>query len=205
GWRDEMEGGRWQGKRSNMEAEIPARHWHQNDPGVVPNLLHTGAGSPCSLCIYEASLLPKVFRNQIIHCDAGPSIVRAYPVTKDGAGYKAEIVDILDGRRNNWFRPVDPCVAPDGSLFVTDWYDPGVGGHGQRDLNRGRIFRVAPLDKKYLMPKFDFTTAEGAAEALKNPCLAVRYLAWDALHRMQTRAEPALRKLWQSDNPRYRA
>jgi putative membrane-bound dehydrogenase-like protein len=205
GYRDEMTGAGWQTKRTNMEAEVPLRHWHQNDPGVVPNLLNTGAGSPTGICIYEADLLPKVFRNQIIHCDAGPSIVRAYPVTKDGAGYKAEMVDILDGRRNNWFRPVDPCVAPDGSLFVTDWYDPGVGGHGQRDLNRGRIFRVAPPDKKYLMPKFDFTTAKGAAEALKNPCLAVRYLAWDALHRMQASAEPALRKLWQSNNPRYRA
>jgi putative membrane-bound dehydrogenase-like protein len=205
GYRDEMTGAAWQAKRTNMEAEIPLRHWHQNDPGVVPNLLNTGAGSPCAICVYEGDLLPRVFHNQVIHCDAGPSIVRAYPVTKDGAGYKAEIVNILDGRRNNWFRPVDPCVAPDGSLFVTDWYDPGVGGHGQRDLNRGRIFRVAPPGSNYRIPKFDFTTAEGAAEALKNPCLAVRYLAWNALHKLQTRAEPALLRLWRSDNPRERA
>jgi putative membrane-bound dehydrogenase-like protein len=205
GYRDEMTGASWQTKRTNMEAEIPLRHWHQNDPGVVPNLLNTGAGSPCAICVYEGDLLPRVFRNQVIHCDAGPSIVRAYPVTRDGAGYKASIVNILDGRRNNWFRPVDPCVAPDGSLFVTDWYDPGVGGHGQADLNRGRIFRVAPPGHKYQSPKFDFTTAEGAAEALKNPNLAVRYLAWTALHALQAQAEPALLKLWQTDNPRHRA
>jgi putative heme-binding domain-containing protein len=96
-------------------------------------------------------------------------------------------------------------VAPDGSLFVTDWYDPGVGGHGQADLTRGRIFRVAPPGCKYQVPKLDFATPEGAVEALKNPASSVRYLAWTALHDMQVKAEPVLLKLWVSDNPRYRA
>src|SRR5205823_2831912 len=114
--------------------------------------------------------------------------------------------------------PADVCVAPDGSLFVTDWYDPGVGGHAQRDSNRGRIFRVAPLTLpsppggegrvrgvKHNVPRFDCKTADGAAEALKNPNLAVRYLAWTALHAMKEKAEPALLGLWKSDNPRFRA
>jgi putative membrane-bound dehydrogenase-like protein len=206
GYRDEMTGAGWSEKRTNMETEVPLRHWHLNDPGVVPNLLQTGAGSPTGICVYEADLLPKVFHNQVIHCDAGPSIVRAYPVTKDGAGYKAEIVNLLDGQKKNpWFRPVDPRVAPDGSLFVTDWYDPGVGGHGQADLTRGRIFRVAPPGCKYQVPKFDFSTPNGAVEALENPALSVRYLAWTALHRMGAQSEPALLRLWQSENPRYRA
>jgi putative membrane-bound dehydrogenase-like protein len=200
GYLDEMTGAGWQTKRTNMETEIPLRHWHQNDPGVVPNLLPTYAGSPTGICVYEGTLLPKVFHNQMIHCDAGPNIVRSYPVVPSGAGYKVpQIINILDGsKKNNWFRPADVCVAPDGSLFVTDWYDPGVGGHGQRDLDRGRIFRVAPPGTKYTTPKFDFTTAEGATQALKNPNGAVRYLAWTALHQMQAKAEPALLKLWKS-------
>ncbi len=206
GYRDEMTGAGWQTPRTNMEAEIPLRHWHLNDPGVVPNLLQTGAGSPTGITVYEGEQLPQVFRNQVIHCDAGPSIVRAYPVTKDGAGYKASIVNMLDGeRKNNWFRPVDPRTAPDGSLFITDWYDPGVGGHGQRDLDRGRVFRVSAPGKKYEIPKYDYSTAEGATEALKNPCSSVRYLAWTALHGMGAKAEPALLKLWHDPNPRYRA
>src|SRR4029077_5839465 len=192
GYVDEMTGAGWATKRTNMETEIPLRHWHLNDPGVVPNLLQTYQGSPTGICVYEGTLLPKVFHNQMIHCDAGPSIVRAYPVTPDGAGYKASIVNILDGnKKNNWFRPADVCTAPDGSIFVTDWYDPGVGGHGQRDLDRGRIFRVAPPGTKYVTPSFDFTTAAGSVKALENPNLAVRYLAWTALHKMQDKAEPA--------------
>ena len=46
------------------EAEIPLRHWHLNDPGVVPNLLHTGAGSPTGICVYEGDAAAEVFRNQ---------------------------------------------------------------------------------------------------------------------------------------------
>ena len=72
----------------------------------------------------------------------------------------------------------------------------GVGGHGQRDLDRGRIFRVAPPGVKYTVPKVDFGTLEGCAEALKSPNLATRYIAWTKLHAAGAKAEPVLLKLW---------
>ena len=37
---------------------------------------------------------------------------------------------------------------------------------------------------KYNVPKFDYSTAKGAVEAMRNPNLAVRYKAWMALHNM---------------------
>ena len=232
GYVDEMTGAGWQAKRTNMEKEIPLRHWHLNDPGVVPNLLQTGAGSPTGITVYEGNLLSDALRRGgankplpsppgrgaggegrpaetlLLHCDAGPSIVRAYLTNPDGAGYKVDkIVPILDGnKKNQWFRPVDVRTAPDGSIFVTDWYDPGVGGHGQRDLDRGRIFRVAPPGVKYNVPKADFSTIEGNIDALKSPCSATRYLAWTNLHKLSAKAEPALLKLFkESKVPHERA
>ena len=141
----------------------------------------------------------------MIHCDAGPNVTRAYPVTRQGAGYAATITNVLHGARDNWFRPADVCVAPDGSLFVSDWYDPGVGGHRQGDIERGRLFRVAPAGTKYVAPKFDFDTAQGAVKALTSPALSVRYMAWTALDRMGAKAEGALNKLARAENPRHRA
>jgi putative membrane-bound dehydrogenase-like protein len=206
GYTDEMTGAGWRTPRTNMEAEIPLRHWHLNDPGVVPNLLQTGGGSPTGICVYEGDLLPPVFRGQIIHCDAGPNVVRSYPVKKSGAGYTAEIVPILTGARDKWFRPSDVCVAPDGSLIVADWYDPGVGGHAQGDTNRGRLFRVTvPSATNYKFPKADYSTAESAVEAIKSPNQSTRAKAWLALHAMGDKAEPALTKLWSDANPRFRA
>lgn len=208
GYTDELSGAGWGQKRTNMESEIPLRHWHLNDPGVVPNLLQTGAGSPTGILVYEGNLLPEVFRGQLIHADAGPNVVRAYVTTPDGAGYKAQIVNIIEGG-DKWFRPSDVCVAPDGSLFVADWYDPGVGGHAMGDNKwgsiRGRIFRLAPPGTKYGVPKLDLQSAAGAVQALSSPNLARRYLAWNALHEMGQQAEGELQKLWASDNQRLRA
>ncbi|MEP6582698.1 MAG: PVC-type heme-binding CxxCH protein [Ginsengibacter sp.] len=205
GYTDEMTGAGWRARRTNMESEIPKRHWHQSDPGSIPNLLITGAGSPAGMCFYEGTLLPAVFQNQMIHCEAGNNIVRSYTVEKNGAGYKASIQPILEGTRDQWFRPVDVCAAPDGSIFVADWYDPGVGGHQMVDLNRGRIFRIAPSVESYKTTQLDLSSVDGAAEALKSPNGATRYLAWKKLNSMGAAAEPALQKLWASDNPAFRA
>lgn len=205
GYRDEITGAGWRDDRMNIEDEIPLQHWHLNDPGVVPNLLQTGAGSPSGICFYEGRLLPKRFWDQMIHCDPGPNVVRAYPVKVDGAGYQATIEPLLTGSNDPWFRPADVCVAPDGSLFVTDWYDPGVGGHHQGDLDRGRLFRVAPPRTKYVVPNYDYSTAAGATAALKNPNRAIQSRAWRALNAMGPGAESELLKLFGDNNPRFQA
>lgn len=205
GYVDELTGAGWQVERANWEKEIPERHWHLNDPGVVPTMLLTGAGSPTGITVYEGDLLPKRFQNEVIHCDAGPNVVRAYPTTKDGAGYTATIENLLVGTRDRWFRPADVCVAPDGSLFVSDWYDPGVGGHHMEDMHRGRLFRLAPPNTKYVVPEYDYSTPEGATMALMNPNNSVRYLAYKSLVGMGGAAKPAVEKLAKHENPRMRA
>jgi hypothetical protein len=89
---------------------------------------------------------------------------------------------------------------------VADWYDPGVGGHNMRDLDRGRLFRVTPKGHKgYKLPKQNFKTTDGLIAAIKNPNHAVRYVAWMELHKKQNSAKPALLELAGDDNPRFRA
>jgi putative membrane-bound dehydrogenase-like protein len=205
GYTDEMTGAGWQGRRINMEKEINRRHWHQNDPGVVPNMLITGSGSPTGILTYEGDLLPVKYRNQIIHTDAGPKVVRAYPTTKDGAGYKATIVNLMEGK-DDWFRPSDVCVAPDGSLMVADWYDPGVGGHQRGDLVKGRVYRITVPEKMpYKSPAFDISTPEGAVEALKSPNMSIRYLAFEKIKGYGAKAEKPLSKLLTAGNDRFKA
>ena len=196
GYRDEFTGKGWRDKRSNIEKEIPDRHWHLNDPGVVPNLILTGAGSPTGIIIYEGNLFPSLI-NQVIHCDAGPNVCRAYPRKNNGAGYDAEMMPILSGGKDRWYRPSDVAVGPDGSLFIADWYDPGVGGHGMRDLDRGRIFRVVPeAHNGYKFTKRDFKSLEGAISGLLSSDLESRYLGWNALHEMGVeKTQDALIKL----------
>ena len=132
------------------------------------------------------------------------------------------------------------CASrPDGSLFVTDWYDPGVGGHAaarhrprphlpRRPASRGsptpptrltvglrsyygdtfgqqfrRCSETPPC--AYRVPKFDFMTATGRGRGGDESEPGRAYLAWTKLHELGAKAEPALLKLWKSDNPRHPA
>lgn len=200
GYTDEVTGAGWNTGRTNMEDSIPLRHWHLNDPGAIPNVLQTGAGSPTGLLVYEGKLLPEAFQHQLIHADAGPNVVRAYNISNQGAGYSASIVNILKGENDRWFRPADVCIAPDGSLIVADWYDPGVGGHQAGDQTRGRIYRVAPASASaYTMPALDFSTVQGSVQALQNPNLVVRYHAYNSLQQLGKKSVVPLENLWQSN------
>ncbi len=151
-------------------------HWHEEQPGIVPKILRTYFGSPTGMCVYEGTLLPKKYRGQLLHVDAGPRHVRCYHLKPQGAGYDVDREDMVTSS-DNWFRPSDICVAPDGSVFVSDWYDPGVGGHGMGDTTRGRIYRLAPKGNKYSVPKVDLTSERGLSAALGSPNRAVRYMA----------------------------
>jgi putative membrane-bound dehydrogenase-like protein len=181
GYVDERTGAGWRVPRTNLEVEIPLQHWHQNDPGVVPNLLQTGGGSPTGICVYEGGLLPERFRGSLIHCDAGPNVVRAYHVASHGAGFTALSETLVDGVADRWFRPSDVCVAPDGSLIVADWYDPGVGGHGMADTEKGRLYRIAPVGSKWSVPAVDMRSVANAVAALASPNLCTRAMALDRL------------------------
>ena len=196
----------------------PEAHWHLRWPGVVPNLLNTGQGSPCGITIYEGDLLPELYQGALLHCDAGPNVVRAYikrpsetapadifkPVTVEqaeefkkaanpdaGAGYEAAAVELIKGG-DGWFRPDDVCVAPDGAVYVTDWYDPGVGGHATNDtgtakhgsdwhLMHGRVYRLAPSGYKPGETKLDLDSIDGQIAALNSPNFATRYLGYTRL------------------------
>ena len=178
GFRDEVTGAAWQEPRVGMEEEIPKRHWHLNDPGVVPNLLQTGSGSPTGIMVYEGEQLPEVIRGQMVHCEPGHNVVRSYPVRPDGAGYSAEVVPLMESQ-DRWFRPSDVCAAPDGSLLVSDWYDAGVGGHLMADIERGRVYRLHAAGREdYRVTAPELDDLASAIEALAHVNQATRYLAY---------------------------
>lgn len=196
GYRDELTGAGNQAERTGRHEDVPKRHWHQNDPGVVPDLLITGAGSPTGVTAYEGRLLPSEFWDQVLATDAGPGVLRGILALKSGAGYEARMVDLLKGARDKWVRPVDLAVAPDGSLFVSDWYDPVIGWNRQHDSKHGRIFRIAPQGHAYRPPSQDVASAAGAIQALQSPNSDARYLAWNTLDQGGREAEDALAQLW---------
>jgi putative membrane-bound dehydrogenase-like protein len=228
-------GSNWMRDRSTFPGQTRQEaHWHQRWPGVVPNMLNTGQGAPCGIVIYESNLFGDRYFGALFHADAGPNVVRAYITTpsehvakgimnndageslhmKPGAGYQCDPVEVMKSS-DHWARPDDVCVAPDGSIYMSDWYDPGVGGHATGDVGAkkhdwhlltGRIFRFYPDGKQVDAPKLDLTTVPGQIAALESPNQATRYLAYEKLAAGGAAAEKALKEVFQNDrNPRFRA
>src|SRR4029077_10964445 len=111
---------------------------------------------------------------QPLHTDAGPGRLSCYHLTPEGACYKVDREDIITSP-DRWFRPSDVCVAPDGSVFISDWYDPGVGGHGIRDFVNGRIYRVVHKGHPgYQFQPMDLKSEKGIRPALGSPNLSMR-------------------------------
>lgn len=184
-------------------------HWRMEYPGVVPGLLRTGAGSPAGMCVYEGTLLPEKYRGMPIHADA-VGVVQCFRLARDGASFRipggpegpqtletlSQIrkADVLLASKDRWFRPSDVAVAPDGSLFVADWYDPVVGGGGMGDASSGRVYRILPKghDGKYRIPAYDVGSPEQLVAALRSPCISLRARAIYRVWRYGEEAVPIL-------------
>ncbi len=76
----------------------------------------------------------------------------------DGAGLVGERIEDLLSSTDNFFRPVDPWIGPDGALWFGDWCNALIGHmqYSQRDPNRdhahGRVFRLVYKPKDLLTP-----------------------------------------------------
>lgn len=201
-------------KKEELATRVPpgtpfAQHWHFRGyiPGYVPATLVTGFGSPCGLTFYEGDAFGSHFKNAPLHADAGPREVRLYRHENAGYGMSATSENFVTSQGDNYFRPDDICTAPDGSLYVSDWYDGGVGGHAYNDPDRGRIFLLRPTGKK--LARADkpgpYSTVDDAIAGLKSPNLATQFLAREKLLAEGAKSVPALTALLKDKEPNYQA
>ena len=74
------------------------------------------------------------------------------------AGFAGERIEDLLSSTDNFFRPIDPQIGPDGALWFGDWCNALIGHmqYSQRDPNRdhehGRLYRLVYKDKPLLKP-----------------------------------------------------
>lgn len=196
--------------------DVPTAEWRQEDPGTMPAGDVYGGGSPTGVAFYENGALGKKWPGLLLACEAGRNVVFGYFPKPAGAGFKLERFDFITSNKEKkfagsdflgggksvtneiptLFRPSDVCVGPDGAIYVADWFDPQVGGHGDRDnTTSGTIYRVAPKGFKSKVPKIDLATIEGQIAALKSPAVNVRNGGFVKLKAQGEKAVPAVAAL----------
>jgi putative membrane-bound dehydrogenase-like protein len=174
-----------------------SRHSAEELPGIVPKLVGTGNGAPSGILVYEGDLFPEECHGAVMQLDAGTHQVNFHPLVRHGAAFRSDYRVLLSSD-DSWFRPVDATVAPDGSLFVCDWYDAGVGGNRFSDQNTGRIYRLKPTGSTPLAAVPDFGTLSGQINALRSPNVATRFAARQALLQRGVEAREPLRQLFRN-------
>ena len=185
--------------------EDKGTHFHEERPGTVPYVARTGPGSPTGLVLYEGDLLPAKYRDQLLHAEPGKRLIQTFFVRPDGAGYAMESENTV-ASTDPIFRPSDIAVAPDGSVFVSDWQDPVVGGHNMLDIERGRIFRLAPIGHRGSVPTLDLESEDGLLAAFGSPNQATRYRGYqELLLRDEEERTKILLRAWRGERDSTRA
>ncbi|MEM7391418.1 MAG: PVC-type heme-binding CxxCH protein, partial [Verrucomicrobiota bacterium] len=121
--------------------------------GHLPMMKHAAAPRfTHDFIIYEGVGLPERYRNRMFCLDPLHRRVVLTDRIGDGSTFRTEDVGFPVESEDPAFRPVDIVEAPDGSVFVADFYDYYIahGQHfqGQIDPTSGRIYRIRTRDSK---------------------------------------------------------
>ncbi|HCQ38548.1 MAG TPA: hypothetical protein DIV39_05285 [Verrucomicrobiales bacterium] len=118
----------------------------------------------CSTTFYGGRLFPEEYYGNLFYCEPSLNIVHRTVLTQDGAGYRArrapgEQESEFLASTDQWFRPMNLRVGPDGALYIVDMYREIIEDYSavprflqqQYGLNKGkdhgRIWRLSPKGK----------------------------------------------------------
>jgi len=133
--------------RYGRSGRHPFQAWNGELPGTLPMVAGTGE-SPCEVIAYESDGLPSEYLGDLLVPAWADHRVERYVPKIQGAGTTSIRKPFIQGGKQ--FYPSGLSVAPDGSLFVTDWGSKSYELHG-----KGAVWHVR--------------LKEGKPDASKNP------------------------------------
>lgn len=153
--------------RYGRSGRHPFQSWHGQLAGTLPMMTDVGE-APCKILSYEYAGLPREYLGDLLVASWADHRVERYVVSDKGASVKAERKPFVQG--GNDFRPVGIAVAPDGSLYVSDWVKRDYNLH-----NHGAIWHIRmrepdkvekPADPERALLGRDRSVREEAAQKL---------------------------------------
>ncbi len=121
---------RWLGRKGLH----PFTSWDGQIPGTLPMVAGTGE-APSGVLAYEHHRLPEDFRGRLLVTSWGDHRIESYTLKRHGASFVSSLRPMIVGGES--FRPVGIAMAPDGSVYFSDWVDKDYNVHG-----KGRIWKL---------------------------------------------------------------
>ncbi|HWB13110.1 MAG TPA: PVC-type heme-binding CxxCH protein [Pirellulales bacterium] len=168
--------------RYGRSGRHPFQAWNGQLPGTLPMAAGTGE-APCEVLSYESDGLPAEYLGKLLVTSWADHRVEQYSLKPRGSSYEAERHPFVQG--GSEFRPVGLAVAPDGSLFVSDWVRSDYTLH-----NQGAIWQIRPRlpagrsradDPRQALKSGHRLLREAAARRLKDQDDASRRLLQESL------------------------
>ncbi len=130
--------------------------------GYFPPMPHPEADRfTHNFIVYDGGALPARYNGRLFGIEPLQGRVVESDISPDGCSFKTYDLGYPVTTTDQWFRPVDIKVGPDGAIYIADWYDAQVNHfrnhEGQIDKSNGRIYRLRARDAKPL-PAFDLAT-----------------------------------------------
>jgi len=165
--------------------------------------------------VYRGHTFPERFRGRFLAGDFLRHTASSWELRPKGATVAAHFRELLLDSRDTWFGATDLCLGPDGSVYLSDFYDRRTAHpdpDADWDRNNGRIYKVeATGTKPATRPDLGKLSSRELVGLLKHPnewyadrarvLLAERRdeATWPALRELaRQRADErlALRGLW---------
>ncbi len=124
--------------RYGRSGRHPFQAWNGQLPGTLPMMAGTGE-APCEIISYESDGLPAEYLGDLLVASWADHRIERYVPKQQGSSFTSERRAFIQGGKD--FRPVGIAVAPDGSLFISDWVLSDYNLH-----NRGAIWHVKLRD-----------------------------------------------------------
>jgi putative heme-binding domain-containing protein len=148
-----------------------------------------GSTAISGIATYAADGFPEAYRGTIFVGNVMTNRINHDRLEWHGSTPKGIALDDFLWSDDNWFRPVDIELGPDGALYVADFYNRIIGHyevpltHPGRDRERGRIWRIVyrgpavPAGAAPAPATGPEATRDALLAALGHPNLAVRTVA----------------------------
>ncbi|HEV2972442.1 MAG TPA: PVC-type heme-binding CxxCH protein [Pirellulales bacterium] len=142
--------------RYGRKGTHPFIAWNGELPGTLPMASAVGE-APAGLICYDSVNLPASYQGKLMATSWGDHRIDCFELSDHGATAWAKMTPLVTGSDD--FRPASIAVAPDGSLYATDWVLKAYEVHG-----KGRIWHVSAVRPRQAIRDDEGNTKEAFAK-----------------------------------------